>query len=110
MTRNAIPIEGFVRDAEPRFSLNEIPVPMVYATHRIIRDCNDAFAELFGYERADLIDKSFRPLPENLRFHPYWKGVAGTLARQPQLLRRAHHDVGDRAALLVPGERQELPA
>ncbi|THA60237.1 PAS and helix-turn-helix domain-containing protein [Ensifer adhaerens] len=45
-----------------RFSLEEIPVPMVYATHRIIRDCNNAFAELFGYGRTDLIDRSFAVL------------------------------------------------
>lgn len=63
MTRNAgSTIEGFSREGEPRFSLNEIPVPMVYATHRMIRDCNDAFADLFGYERADLIDRSFAVL------------------------------------------------
>lgn len=46
----------------PRFSLKEMPVPMVYATHRIIRDCNDEFASLFGYLRSELIDKSFARL------------------------------------------------
>lgn len=44
------------------FSLNEIPVPMVYATYRIIRDCNAEFLALFGYERTELIDKSFARL------------------------------------------------
>ncbi|MFT3999841.1 MAG: PAS and helix-turn-helix domain-containing protein [Rhizobium sp.] len=62
MTRHAGSIEIPDMAAGLRFSLNEIPVPMVYATHRIIRDCNDAFAELFGYERADLTDKSFAVL------------------------------------------------
>ena len=44
------------------FSLNEIPVPMVYATFRIIRDCNTEFLTLFGYARAELVDKSFARL------------------------------------------------
>ena len=48
-----------MREGQLRFSLEEIPVPMVYATHRIIRDCNVAFADLFGYDQADLIDRSF---------------------------------------------------
>lgn len=41
------------------FALAEIPVPMVFATHRIIRDCNEEFAAQFGYVRAELIDTSF---------------------------------------------------
>ena len=45
-----------------RFTLSEIPVPMVFATHRIIRDCNDEFAALFGYGREDLSDTSFSRL------------------------------------------------
>ncbi len=45
-----------------RFSLAEIPVPMVYATHRIIRDCNHEFADLFGYTKFDLVDRSFARL------------------------------------------------
>ncbi|WP_284778005.1 PAS and helix-turn-helix domain-containing protein [Agrobacterium sp. lyk4-40-TYG-31] len=47
---------------QSRFLLGEIPVPMVYATHRIIRDCNDEFARLFRYARLDLIDQSFARL------------------------------------------------
>lgn len=39
-----------------------MPVPMVYATHRIIRDCNEGFLQLFGYRRSDLIDRSFAQL------------------------------------------------
>lgn len=46
----------------PQFALTEIPVPMVYATHRIIRDCNEEFARLFGYSRSELIDESFARL------------------------------------------------
>lgn len=45
-----------------QFSLAEIPVPMVYATHRIIRDCNEQFAALFGFARHELIDQSFSRL------------------------------------------------
>ncbi len=44
------------------FRLSEIPVPMVFATHRIIRDCNDEFARLFKYARSDLINRSFAQL------------------------------------------------
>ncbi|UYO01418.1 MAG: PAS and helix-turn-helix domain-containing protein [Devosia sp.] len=35
---------------------------MVFATHRIIRDCNDEFAALFGYQRAEVVDTSFSRL------------------------------------------------
>lgn len=35
---------------------------MVYATHRIIRDCNDAFASLFASQRDDIVDRSFARL------------------------------------------------
>lgn len=45
-----------------RFDLSEIPVPMVYASHRIIRDCNEQFAALFGFTRADLLNQSFARL------------------------------------------------
>lgn len=44
------------------FILADIPVPMVFATYRIIRDCNDQFAGLFGYGRAELLDSSFSRL------------------------------------------------
>jgi PAS domain S-box-containing protein len=47
---------------ELKFTLADIPVPMVFAAHRIIRDCNDEFAALFGYGRDELIDASFSRL------------------------------------------------
>jgi PAS domain S-box-containing protein len=50
-----------------RFWLADLPVPMVYATHRIIRDCNVEFAEEFGYERDELIDQSFSRLYPKIR-------------------------------------------
>ncbi|MCO4319400.1 PAS and helix-turn-helix domain-containing protein [Phyllobacterium sp. 21LDTY02-6] len=40
---------------------------MVYATHRIIRDCNTEFAAIFGYEQAELIDQSFSRLYPKIR-------------------------------------------
>ena len=45
-----------------RFALGDIPVPMVFATHRIIRDCNAEFADLFGFSRDELVDQSFSRL------------------------------------------------
>lgn len=59
MTQYAASAKVSTETAHQRFALEEIPVPMVYATHRIIRDCNAAFADLFGYDRVDLIDRSF---------------------------------------------------
>lgn len=50
------------RDAAHRFALETLPVPLVYATHRIIRETNTAFAELFGYEKEELRDLSFNVL------------------------------------------------
>lgn len=48
--------------ADKRISIQTIPVPIVYAEHRTIRDCNDAFADLFGLGRLQLIDTSFHLL------------------------------------------------
>ena len=53
--------------SEKRFQLTDLPVPMVYATHRIIRDCNSEFAETFGYERLELINQSFSRLYPKIR-------------------------------------------
>jgi PAS domain S-box-containing protein len=44
------------------YPLAELPVPMVFAAHRIIRDCNEPFAVLFGYERREVVGLSFRGL------------------------------------------------
>ncbi len=50
-------------DTSPfRFALAELPVPLVYATHRIIRDCNEPFTALFGASRADIVERSFSRL------------------------------------------------
>lgn len=50
------------RPPETVFALEELPVPLVYATHRIIRDVNAAFAELFGYAIHELCGQSFNVL------------------------------------------------
>ena len=44
------------------FQLDELPLPMVFATHRIIKDCNHEFANLFGYERSELLGTGFHKL------------------------------------------------
>ncbi len=48
------------------FPLDAIPVPTVFAEHRIIRDCNLAFADLFGYEQPEMLGSSFRRLYQNV--------------------------------------------
>lgn len=35
------------------------PIGIVVTENRVIRDCNTAFAEMFGYDRAELRDESF---------------------------------------------------
>jgi PAS domain S-box-containing protein len=54
-------------ESAKRFWLADLPVPMVYATYRIIRDCNVEFASEFGYERDELIDQSFSKLYPKIR-------------------------------------------
>jgi PAS domain S-box-containing protein len=44
------------------FALEALPVPLVYATHRIIREVNTAFADLFGYAPGELRNQSFNLL------------------------------------------------
>src|SRR5579872_6513273 len=48
------------------YALSQMPVPMVFAKHRVIRDCNQPFADLFGYAREEIIDQSFRQLYQNV--------------------------------------------
>lgn len=47
------------------FDLNELPLPLVFATHRTIRDCNIEFADMFGYERKELVQAGFQVLYPN---------------------------------------------
>lgn len=44
---------------QDHFSLEELPVPLVFASHRIIRQVNAAFADLFGYTTDELADRPF---------------------------------------------------
>ena len=43
-------------------AFDEAPIGIVLTEHRIIRACNRTFARMLGYEKADLIDQSFRML------------------------------------------------
>ena len=47
------------------------PVGLVVTENRVIRDCNTAFAEMFGYTRAELRDQF--PQPRRSR----WRGLCG---------------------------------
>lgn len=49
-------------DGHIHFPLADMPTPMVYATFRIIRDCNDSFADLFERTRDDIVGRSFARL------------------------------------------------
>ncbi|HEY0920742.1 helix-turn-helix transcriptional regulator [Devosia sp.] len=62
MTRIPLPPASPVGDTAPRFALAELPVPMVYAAYRIIRDCNAGFAALFGATRDEIVGRSFARL------------------------------------------------
>lgn len=76
------------------YSLADIPVPIVYAAHRIIRDCNTPFAALFGYERAEVIGSSFRQLYQDVgdfvRVGEQWRAHlnAGTIYFDERVMRR----------------------
>ena len=80
--------------AAPPYSLEDIPVPMVFAAHRIIRDCNKAFAELFGYDRDEMVGQSFRRLYQDVgdfvRVGDLWRAhlLAGTIYFDERVMRR----------------------
>ena len=83
-------------DAEKRFALDEMPVPMVYASYRIIRDCNVAFTELFGFTRDGIVGHSFAQLYPKLadfvRIGEIWK--ANLTSAQVYEDERIMRDVG----------------
>lgn len=63
MARNlATQVHNSAKDRGGRFYLSEVPVPTVFATYRIIRDCNEAFAQLFSLTRDAILDQSFSRL------------------------------------------------
>ena len=42
-----------------RLAYESVPIGIVMTENRVIRACNPAFAEMFGFERSALIDQSF---------------------------------------------------
>jgi PAS domain S-box-containing protein len=76
------------------FSLADMPVPMVFAAHRIIRDCNEPFAHLFGYERDEVIGHSFRQLYQDVgdfvRVGELWRAhlATGVIYFDERVMRR----------------------
>jgi PAS domain S-box-containing protein len=42
-----------------RLAFEFVPVGIVLTENRVIRTCNRTFAQIFGYEREELIDRSF---------------------------------------------------
>jgi PAS domain S-box-containing protein len=46
-------------DELERIAFEHAPVGLVLTEDRVIRACNPAFASMFGYARAELIDQSF---------------------------------------------------
>lgn len=43
-------------------AFNHAPMGLALTEHRIIRTCNQTFADMFGYRKDQLIDRSFRLL------------------------------------------------
>jgi len=95
-----------------RFALGEMPVPLVYASYRIIRDCNAAFTELFGFARDGIIGHSFAQLYPKLadfvRIGEIWKAnMAGKLIYHDERIMR---DVGGRRFWCRVSGRTRTPA
>ena len=81
------------------FSLADMPVPTVYAEHRIIRDCNEPFAGLFASTRSAIVGQSFARLyPEIDDFIRRGEQWAANLAG-----RRVYRD--ERVMARLDGER-----
>ena len=89
---------------DPRFTLGELPMPMVFAGYRIIRDCNEEFIELFGFERGEIVGESFArlypKLDDFIRIGEIWQGQfsRNAIYRDERIMR----DAGGRP-VLVPG-------
>lgn len=45
-----------------QIAYDHAPMGLVLTEHRVIRTCNDTFAQMFGYKKEDLIGQSFRLL------------------------------------------------
>lgn len=78
-----------------QFELAEMPVPLVLAEHRIIKECNFEFASLFGYEPEGLQNTSFHLLYPNfndfVRTGEMWKSnfAGGATYYDERIMRRA---------------------
>jgi PAS domain S-box-containing protein len=98
--------------ADKRFTLGEMPVPMVYASYRIIRDCNAAFTELFGFTRDGIVGHSFAQLYPKLddfvRIGEIWNAnlTAGQVYEDERIMR----DVGGRRFWCRVSGRTRTPA
>lgn len=57
--------------------VEDIPLPAVIGSFRVMRDCNQQYCDLFGYERSNMIGKSFRMIyldnSEYIRSGKLWK-------------------------------------
>lgn len=79
------------------FSLAEMPVPLVFAEHRIIKQCNYEFAALFGYLPEELVNTSFHLLypkfTDFVRTGEMWKSNfdGGVTYYDERIMRRADH-------------------
>ncbi len=54
------------RDELERIAFDHSPIGIVLTESRVIRACNPAFAEMFGYSREELLDQSFAILYPSL--------------------------------------------
>ncbi|GLQ16999.1 PAS and helix-turn-helix domain-containing protein [Maritalea porphyrae] len=78
-----------------RFELAEMPVPLVFAEHRIIRECNIEFATIFGYTPEELKNTSFHLLypkfADFVRTGEMWKSnfAGGVTYYDERIMRRA---------------------
>ncbi|MFC2969656.1 LuxR C-terminal-related transcriptional regulator [Acidimangrovimonas pyrenivorans] len=65
-----IPIaEAYATGEFAALGFMEAPIGLVFTENRVIRDCNRAFAAMFGYEIDELRDQSFAILyPSELEF------------------------------------------
>ncbi|WP_083469241.1 LuxR C-terminal-related transcriptional regulator [Methylobacterium variabile] len=62
-------------------SLDDIPVPAVVGSFRVMKDCNSAYCSLYGYNKDELIGKSFGIL--YVEHHDYvskWKNFTKSVS------------------------------
>ncbi|MCP4822394.1 MAG: PAS domain S-box protein [Shimia sp.] len=74
------------------------PVGIVVTENRVIRDCNDTFADMFRYERAALKDSTFAIL------YPTQEEFANIRNRGVQELRETHYYWDERVMMRRGGD------